>query len=43
MAGITVTNRPVKYLGTYLGKDSDTQSFGVVLLKIWKIAQKLRQ
>ncbi len=37
VAGVTDTNRPVKYLGAYLGKDGDTQSFGVALLKIQKI------
>ena len=40
VAGVTVTNRPVKYLGAYLGKDGDTQSFGIALLKMHKIAQK---
>ena len=43
VAGVTVTNRLVKYLGAYLGKDGDTQSFGIALSKMRKIAQKWRK
>ena len=43
IAGVQVTNKPVKYLGAFLGKDRDTQSFGTTLSKMWKIAQKWRR